>query len=232
MMEKMDKHVPDTVHFSIGYYQGRQSKKRWLCCHDDLLVMYECNKEGGEISLWCDGRKPTSADGDDEQPATNSRKRKQASASTRHDKEDRVDNIFMDLKEQHGERYDNPKLRLWARMIASGLHESTEEPPGVPAFQNGEPKRRKRESISDVLTGAVEAIAKCVEKKTPGTPASDVPSHSTTQVGVSPGKAADLRMKNLQQLRYLQTLYEDNILSDQELAEQKRIVLDALRKLT
>ena len=38
-------------------------------------------------------------------------------------------------------------------------------------------------------------------------------------------------MKNLQQLRYLQSLYEDNILSDHELAEQKQIVLESLRIL-
>jgi len=51
------------------------------------------------------------------------------------------------------------------------------------------------------------------------------PPQVTSRLGVSPGNAVDLRMKNLQQLRYLQSLYEDNILSEQELAEQKQIVL-------
>ena len=55
---------------------------------------------------------------------------------------------------------------------------------------------------------------------------------SEGRVGVSTGKAAELRMKNLEQLRYLQGLYDDNILSDSELVEQKRIVLDALSKLS
>ena len=55
---------------------------------------------------------------------------------------------------------------------------------------------------------------------------------SDTQVSISPGKAAELRIRNLEQLSYLQGLYDDNILSDKELAEQKRIILDALRKLT
>ena len=32
-------------------------------------------------------------------------------------------------------------------------------------------------------------------------------------------------MKNLQQLRELQQLYEDNIITDKELAEQKEIVM-------
>ena len=50
-------------------------------------------------------------------------------------------------------------------------------------------------------------------------------------VGISPGKAVDLRMKNIQQLRYLQQLHDDNILSDAEFLEQKAMILDSLRKL-
>lgn len=39
-------------------------------------------------------------------------------------------------------------------------------------------------------------------------------------------------MKNLQQLRYFQSLYEDDIISAQEFAEQKQIILESLRKLS
>ena len=49
--------------------------------------------------------------------------------------------------------------------------------------------------------------------------------------GVSSGQAVDLRMKNYQQLRYLQQLYEDNILNKGEYAEQKRSILATLRSL-
>ena len=52
-----------------------------------------------------------------------------------------------------------------------------------------------------------------------------------TGPGVSPGRAVDLRMKNYQQLRYLQQLYEDNILNEDEYTEQKRSILAALRNL-
>ena len=73
-----------------------------------------------------------------------------------------------------------------------------------------------------------------MEKRTPEVPSagSSQVNEPVLQMGISPGKSADLRMRNLEQLRYLQGLYEDKILSDQELAEQKRIVLDALRKLS
>ena len=50
--------------------------------------------------------------------------------------------------------------------------------------------------------------------------------------GVLLGRVVDLRMKNFQQLRYLQQLYEDNILDDEEYVEQKRnIIMGAFRTL-
>ncbi len=234
LMEKLGEHVPDTVQFNIGYFENKVSRKLWLCCEDDLTALYEHFKDGGEVTLWCDVRKSTPSDRN-EQPGTSSQKRKQdtAAPSKRQEKEEEVDGIFAELKEKHGSKYEIPKLRLWARLIAGGVHDSCEDPPAVPAFQCGQPKRR-RESFAGALTGAVEALVKYADKRPPEVAATSTtaqPSQSLTPMGVSPGKAADLRRKNLEQLRYLQGLYEDNILSDQELAEQKRIILDALRKL-
>ena len=215
---------------NIGFYEGRQYKKRWLCCQDDLYTMYSSYKDGGEITLWRDGRKVISTSTTCNQPVTRKLKQK---ASSRCQENEEVDTIFIDLKDKHNEKYDNPKLRLWARMIASGLHESTDEPPNVPAFVSEEPKRRK-ESLTGALTWAVEAIAKAMGNKPQQSEQLRRVSQSDRplQMGVSSGKAVELRMKNLEQLRYLQGLYEDKILSDKELAEQKRIVLEALRKLT
>ena len=183
--------------------------------------MYQCYKEGGEISLWCDSRQLSS-----EQSETSVCKRKQdhPTPTPRQEKEEQVDIIYCDLKEKHANKYDNPKLRLWARMLVGGLHESTDEPPAVPAFHY-ELKRRKN-SLSGALTDAAGVLVKYMDRRG----SEDLPNQS--HVGVSPGKVVDLRMKNLQQLRYLQSLYEDNILSDQELAEQKQIVLESLRKLS
>ena len=98
-MEKIGEHVPDTVHFSIGYFEHKLSKKRWLCCQDDLQDMYECFKDGGEVTLWCDAKKsvPTT----DEQPGTSAQKRKHDNpvTSKRQEKEDQVDSIYSDLRE-------------------------------------------------------------------------------------------------------------------------------------
>ena len=55
---------------------------------------------------------------------------------------------------------------------------------------------------------------------------------TTKGVGISPSKITDLRMKKLQELRELQGLLEQNVLTQQEFMEQKLLVLESLRKLT
>ena len=53
----------------------------------------------------------------------------------------------------------------------------------------------------------------------------------TVTKGISPGKIIELRMKNLEQLQYLQNLFEDDILDEKEYSEQKNNILSSLRKL-
>ena len=149
----------------------------------------------------------------------------------------------MELKERHGDKYDIPKLRLWARMVTSGLHDSTDEPLSVPIFNNVTPKRR-RNVISEAITDAAGAIMKSINSNTPTqieTSSSTTPISSSaivqhsgldSNVGVSPSQATELRMKNMEQLRYLQGLYNDNIITEDELLEQKQMILEAICKLS
>ena len=51
-------------------------------------------------------------------------------------------------------------------------------------------------------------------------------------VVLSPGRVTELRSKKLQELRELQCLRDENILTEEEFAEQKGLVLASLRKLT
>ena len=50
-------------------------------------------------------------------------------------------------------------------------------------------------------------------------------SLSSTSISLSPCKAADLRMKHLEQLRCIQQLMEDRIISESEFLEQKQIII-------
>ena len=69
--------------------------------------------------------------------------------------------------------------------------------------------------------------APCVE--TPQTPRVETSMPMAT--GISPGKILQLRMKNLVQLRYLQGLFDNGILTEKEHAEQKVDILSLLLKL-
>lgn len=212
-------HVPSTTNFNVGYFEGQQHLKVWLVTADDLNSMYLKCSRGGDIVLWCDGKS------DSDSSTTLKRKRSNSdSGSTRHDKEDEVESIYKDLKEKHNDKYDTPKLRLWARMIASDLHDNYETPPNVPAFSGSTPKRYQTENMYAAITGAAVAFANALGGQKPS-----ISSHPSP---LSPGKSIELRMKNFEQLRYLQQLFDDGILNDKEYAEQKANIISSLHKLS
>ena len=68
----------------------------------------------------------------------------------RQEREEQVDSLFKDLKEKHGSSYETPKLRLWARMVASNLHD-LDSPPQIPAFTGTASKRKNTDSPSQML---------------------------------------------------------------------------------
>lgn len=215
--------VPNTITFNVGYYEGQQHSKIWLCSSRDLEAMYH-KYPTGEITLWCDSCS-------DEGTGHSKRKRDDTSStapSKRQKKEEEVDSIFKELKEKHGSKYDTPRLRLWARMVANDIHSDYEEPPKIPAFSST-PKRSRQQSVSSAFNGAAIAFAKALSASPNDNENTAI--SSSRQTGVSPGKAIELRMKNYQQLRYLQQLFDDGILSNIEYAEQKREILESLRKL-
>ena len=181
-----------------------------------MYTLYSKHPDGGLLSLWCDGKTDSSK-----------RKREVDSSTTyRHQKEEEAEAIYKELREKHSSMYDSPKLRLWARMISSSLHEDYYEPQDIPAFSGNCCKRSRRDSLSDSLSGAAVAFANALSKGY----STDKDKHSiqlTTEV-VSSSQAIDLRMKNYEQLRYLQSLLDDGILSEGEYVEQKKNILLSL----
>jgi len=160
LMEKFSEQVPDTIDYGVVYFEaGKQAKKRWLCCTEDIEVMYNCHNKGDEITLWCESRSKQKWE-DDTSTSTSKRQTE-------------IDAIFKTLKEKHIDKYENPKLRLWPRMIVGGLHEDTDEPP------------KKKRSTMDMLSGAVEAFAKVVERTIPCSRAS-LPETSISDTTLHP----------------------------------------------
>lgn len=158
-----------------------------------------------------------------------------------------MEETYKKLLDKHAASWDTPHLQLWARMICSGCHDDYDTAPALPAFSSTVPKKRK-DTLSEALTGAAVAFAHILTGSQLGVPQQS-PSHAQSDStipgpgvsqssntimpcpGVSPGKAVDLRMKNYEQLRYLQQLYEDGVLDQKEYIEQKQDILKFLRKL-
>ena len=213
LVEELADDMPSSIHFDVGYYEKRSSKC-WLVNADDLKAMYASMKSD-EISLWCDS-----------ESCGDKRKRKDSGSSSKLEEED-VDEHYKIITEKHGDTYTLPQRRLWARTLHCGTYDSYDTPPPLPMF-GPPPKRSKKDSLSDIIANAALAITKAIN------PSVSVVQQSSEQpkIGISPGKSVvDLRMKNLQQLRYIQQLFEDKILSETEFLEQKRSILDALCKL-
>jgi len=118
-MDELEDEVPATTRFSVGYYEGKQSTKKWIVTQEDLDAMYcTVNKD---IFLWCDGCDDSRKRQKDESPTL----------SKRACKETEVDGVCNELKELHSKKYSEPQYRLWARMIVNGIHASKDEPPGT-----------------------------------------------------------------------------------------------------
>lgn len=134
-------------------------------------------------------------------------------------REEELDDVFQQLKKQHGNEYSGPQLRLWAHMFVANTHDDLEHPPNVPLITGSVQRQARKESLTDAFTNAASAIAKALSP--PTTPSSTC----------SLSKVVDIRMKNLEQLRCLQQLREDGVLTDEEFLLQKDIVIKSLNKL-
>ena len=187
-----------------------------LFSNEDFNLMYSKYKFGGEIILWCDSRCREDNRG--------SRKRDiDTGLLKRQEREDQMDEVFKDLKSKHNDKYSVPQLRLWSRMICMNLHDDRDKPPNIPAFGAGTKKPRK-ELVADAITGAAVSVIKAlhtpeVNSSNDSKANAEPDSCKAPKTAISPSKAVELRMKNLEQLRFLQNLFEDGILDEKEYIE-------------
>ena len=234
LMEEFDDLVPSQVEFEVGYFSGKQSKKHWLIGDDDLVQMYETVKNKSSIFLWCDRRTDSAQQRNCKRPTSQT----DAPKSKRYELEAEVDNIVTQLKEIHGDKFTAPQLRMWARYVQAGHYKDLEEPPPLPALKGVPPKRVRKESLSDVIAGAAVSFVNAIRSPDSNLHTNNVVintppkgEHVNSVSLISPGRATDLHMRKLKELRELHGLLDQGILSDAEFIEQKAIVLDSLRKL-
>ena len=158
----------------------------------------------------------------------NSRKQRKTKAD---DREEELESIFQQLKEKHESKYSGPQLRLWARMTVAKTHDDMDEPPKVPMITEAVQKSQPKDSLTDVFVSAATVFAKVFSLSQMSAVATGVPPTPPHPPPPPPGKKVDLRMKNLEQLRQLQKLLEDGILSQEEFESQKKIVVLSLNNL-
>ena len=246
LMEEFKDELPETTDFKVGYFYGKQSAKRWIVTQEDLDAMYKIGKD--KLLLWADAR-VAAMDG----ATVVGQKRKCGDSCSfvneRQQMEAEVDSTVAELKDKQGDKYSLPQLRLWARSIISGNHDSTEEPPDLPVITGVGVKKQKKQTLSEALVEAATTFAGAVRgpdiRQTGGSNATvtvlsgstaaqtptKVVSESERSVGLSPGRVTELRSKKLQELRDLQCLLDQGILTEEEFAEQKVLILASLRKL-
>lgn len=208
ILEEMGDDLPGNINFELGYYEKR-STKCLVTSSEDLDRMYDIFKFSPEIPLWCDADQGGGSD--------KSRKRKRDAELD----EDNVEKIYQELKKKHSNLYTVPQYRLWARMLHCDTHDNYDVPPSIPMFSESQPKKKKELPIGDGVVVISRSAMSPLSVQTP----------DVRTVGVSPGRSVDLRMKNLEQLRCIQNLFDDSILSLEEFKEQKQAILDSIRKL-
>ena len=109
-----------------------------------------------------------------------------------------------------------PKLRLWAKLIQTGRHESYEVPPPIPLITGPCASQDKKDTLTEAFSGAASAIAKALQPKTPPTTSIDDNCPS-----ISPLKVASIRQSCLEDLKQLKNLLDDGILTEGEFLKEK-----------
>ncbi len=159
LYHEFEDEVPDNGDYSLGYFEGKQQKKRWLISQSDLKAMYTFYHGKAQVSLWCDGIEPADTRSSDEDQPNPPKKRKKNDTTKPSEKEDELESVFQRLKAKHEVNYSGPQLRLWARMIVAKTHDDFDKPPNVPMI-TGVQRTKQKESLSEALTSAAVAVAK------------------------------------------------------------------------
>jgi hypothetical protein len=222
--------VPSATDFQVGYLEG--NTKRWIVEERDLGAMYESFDDGSKITLWCDGLCEGGDTGkSDGESASKKRKTDSQSApSLSNAPED--DEVFKRLKAKHPDM-GNPKLRLWAKLISRGRYDDYDNIPPIPLLQDDSAgKKGKKNNLSDALVDAATAFAKVFQSPHVGSVTPEKTTASTpVSSKLSPMKYAQLRRSSLEDLKTLKSLYEDNVISENEFADEKQRILNTLKSL-
>ena len=240
--------VSETHPFDVGYLKGTTR----VCMHseDDLIEIWHKIGRGEACALWCDGvvegksssKRPvttvsqtwdSSSESDAEDSSKSTRRKKKKKLSALEEKNARIEEFIVQLKDKHKDSFNRIQYRLWAEMLDVGTHKSLDEAPNAPMFSNTGIKHGKSSQTS-ALTNAFTEMASSIalafsQSNKPSSPtgvSKHLPSSS------SPGKLVELRGKYIQQLRELHSLFEGGALSELEFVDEKESILRQLKMMS
>ena len=138
---EFSENVPQDNSFSVGYFNGKN--KLWILNDQDVNGMYLVLRNDMEICLWCDGLECQ----DDEGTSITVKKSSKKEGSSIQ-KGQQLDDVFEELRKKHSKSYSIPLLRLWARVVTNGLHESMDKPPDLPQFKSEMTSKNTAQTMS------------------------------------------------------------------------------------
>lgn len=211
--------------FEVGYLEGRKQTKRWMISEKDITEMYE--SEGDEITLWCDGRDVTRKRKDLEDSSSQVPASKHAKTSHH---ESLVEELAQELSTLHGDKFNfmYGHYKIWARMIVTKQYTDKNTPPSIPIL-TGKGEKKSKKDFSDTVADCAVAIVRALSPENQATCSN--PTAHTSPDKISPSKKANLRSQYLSQLRTLQNLRDDGVLTQDEFQHEKLVILDSLKSL-
>ena len=232
LINTLSAHVPplsaiDT--FNVGYFHGRPQTKSWMVAAEDMQAMYASARDK-DILLWCDGKELSTGRkrknlSRDEEDMPNSSKRSTSFAA----EEEELEKYISELQEIHGDKYDYGEYKIWARMIKNRQWKDKDTPPNLPMIR-GKAGPKGKTDVVDTLATAAVAIIKALQPSD-ARPKSPAATATRTADGMSPGKKVQLRSQYLNQLKEIQNLRDENVLTADEFQAEKDTILQTLREL-
>ena len=243
LMKDFPEKLPTTLPFEVGYME-KNNAKRWIESAADLTAMYRVFQPGSSITIWCESKDDSDSADLTSKTATGKKKRKDnpdkdvgepsKKRSTLSHEED-VDKFMEELRDKHSDsgKYSEPQLRLWARMMARGHHQSLDDPPNIPLITGagGVKKPPKKDELSEVIITAAKAASQYFSLPSDRSHSSDTETIPHVAAGISPSSKAKISGMYLSHLKSLQELRASGVLTDEEFAEQKRYALKNIRGL-
>lgn len=213
---------------TVGYLvKGR--KKVWLKDDGELQRLIHSTLVKGKGTLWCEGLTEVDRDedsGDDKSMSVASPKRKK---TVMEERRAHVQDIFEELREQHGSEYSGPQYRLWAEAIVSGSHDSRSNPPAGTMF---------KKQASSVVTGHSKVKfngSKCSATATITTSSSSSPPHasrsSPSSATLTPRSAAFLKLTYIKQIKELHELLAIDAITQEDYSRQKDLILHKMNNM-